>query len=95
MFEAQIQPGDCGTADPAHCVTCSDEAVCGRVLQLTRGGMALVEFADADRAKTVEEISLELVEAGPGDIVLVHARVAIARVASAEDREEGDCGKYK
>jgi hydrogenase maturation factor len=83
MLEAKIQPGDCGTADPAHCVTCSDEAVRGRVLQITEGGMALVEL-DTGPAKTIEEISLELVEAGPGDIVLVHAQVAIARLGAPE-----------
>ncbi len=83
MLEAKIQPGDCGTADPAHCVTCSDEAVRARVLQITQGGMALVEM-DTGSAKTIEEISLELVDARAGDIVLAHARVAIARVAASE-----------
>ena len=29
---------------------------------------------------TIEEISVELIDAEPGDIVLVHAKVAIARL---------------
>ncbi len=45
--------------------------------------MALVEM-DTGSAKTIEEISLELVDARAGDIVLAHARVAIARVAASE-----------
>jgi hypothetical protein len=49
------------------CVTCSDEAVRGRVIQTTSAGMAIVEL---DRA-VLQEVSLELVEAVPGDLVLV------------------------
>jgi hydrogenase maturation factor len=61
--------------DPLHCVTCSDEAVRGRVLRIGSGGIASVQFEAA-----IEEVSVELIEAAPGDIVLVHAGVAIARL---------------
>lgn len=61
--------------DPLHCVTCSDEAVRGRVLRIGSRGIASVQFEDA-----IEEVSVELIEAAPGDIVLVHAGVAIARL---------------
>ncbi|HXF56502.1 MAG TPA: HypC/HybG/HupF family hydrogenase formation chaperone [Actinomycetota bacterium] len=63
------------------CVTCSDEAVPVRVLELTGGGMALV-----DTGAGVEEVSVALVEAGVGDTVLVHAKEAIAVL---ERRGEG------
>jgi hydrogenase maturation factor len=46
----------------------------GRVIELLPAGMALVEFAEG-----TEEVSVELIESAPGDIVLVHANVAIAR----------------
>ncbi|MFR9775718.1 HypC/HybG/HupF family hydrogenase formation chaperone [Micromonospora sp. MS34] len=57
------------------CVTCADQAVAVRVLELTADGLAV---ADTDAGP--EEISVALVEAGPGDVVLVHAKEAIAIV---------------
>ncbi len=57
------------------CVTCSDAAVAVRVRELTADGLAVV---DTDAGP--EEVSVALVEAGPGDIVLVHAKEAIAVV---------------
>ena len=57
------------------CVTCSDEAVPRRVTALLEGGRATV---DVDGA--VEEVSVELVDAAVGDVVLVHAGVAIGKV---------------
>jgi hydrogenase maturation factor len=58
--------------DEQHCVTCSDEAIEMRVLDPGRDGVAV-----CDRG----EVMTDLV--GPvdsGDVVLVHAGVAIARV---------------
>lgn len=60
------------------CVTCSDEAVPVRVVELRHGDLALV-----DTGGSVEEVSVALVDASVGDIVLVHAKEAIAVV---EDR---------
>ncbi|MFU8871607.1 HypC/HybG/HupF family hydrogenase formation chaperone [Micromonospora sp. SL4-19] len=57
------------------CITCSDTAVAVRVRELTADGLAVV---DTDAGP--EEVSVALVEAGPGDIVLVHAKEAIAVV---------------
>ena len=57
------------------CITCSDMAVAVRVRELTADGLAVV---DTDAGP--EEISVALVEAGPGDVVLVHAKEAIAVV---------------
>ncbi|MCW3840556.1 HypC/HybG/HupF family hydrogenase formation chaperone [Micromonospora yasonensis] len=59
----------------AVCITCADIAVPVRVRELTADGLAVVD-TDAGR----EEISVALVEAGPGDVVLVHAKEAIAVV---------------
>ncbi|MBV8693974.1 MAG: HypC/HybG/HupF family hydrogenase formation chaperone [Chloroflexi bacterium] len=58
-----------------HCVTCSDEALPARVLQVNQEtGLALVALND-----TTEEVDVTLVEAvAPGDQVLVHGGVALA-----------------
>jgi hydrogenase maturation factor len=57
----------------AVCVTCSDSAVAVRVKDLLPDRMARV----STEAGT-EEISIALVDAHPGDLVLVHAAEAIA-----------------
>jgi hydrogenase expression/formation protein HypC len=57
------------------CVTCSDEAVAVRVVELLPAQLALV-----DTGQSVEEVSVALVDAGVGDTVLVHAKEAIAVV---------------
>ena len=56
-----------------HCVTCSDEAVAVRVLRIGDDGLADVGVGDG----RVERVSVALVDAVPGDVVLVHAREAI------------------
>ncbi|MFI6920176.1 HypC/HybG/HupF family hydrogenase formation chaperone [Nonomuraea spiralis] len=63
------------TADPRDrvCVTCSDLALPMRVVELLPDGMAIAEGEAGP-----EEISVALVDAGPGDVVLVHASEAIA-----------------
>jgi hydrogenase maturation factor len=55
------------------CVTCGDVAVPAQVRVLLPGGLAL-----ADAGAGPEEISVALVDARPGDTVLVHAGEAIA-----------------
>ncbi|WP_117672293.1 HypC/HybG/HupF family hydrogenase formation chaperone [Micromonospora sp. MW-13] len=50
-------------------------AVAVRVRELTTDGLAVV---DTDAGP--EKVSVALVEAGPGDVVLVHAKEAIAVV---------------
>ncbi|MEV4098002.1 HypC/HybG/HupF family hydrogenase formation chaperone [Streptosporangium saharense] len=62
--------------EPCHeevCLTCSDEAVPVRVVRLLDAGLAV-----ADTGRGMEEISVALVDAQVGDVVLVHAREAIA-----------------
>jgi hydrogenase expression/formation protein HypC len=60
------------------CITCSDEAVPVRVVQLLDAGLAMV-----DTGQSVEEVSVALVDAAVGDTILVHAKEAIAVVGGA------------
>ena len=57
------------------CITCSDTAVEVTVLRLLGDALAVVDTGQGE-----EEVSVALVEAGPGDIILVHAKEAIAVV---------------
>ena len=56
------------------CITCSDAAVAVTVLELLGDGLAMVDTG----AGPPEEVSIALVDAGIGDVVLVHAGEAIA-----------------
>jgi hydrogenase expression/formation protein HypC len=58
------------------CITCSDAAVAVTVLEVRAARLALVDTG----AGTPEEVSIALVDAGVGDVVLVHAGEAIAVV---------------
>jgi hydrogenase expression/formation protein HypC len=60
------------------CITCSDSAVEVTVTELLDDGMAVVDTG----AGTREEISVALVAAAVGDVVLVHAGEAIGRRTS-------------
>jgi hydrogenase expression/formation protein HypC len=57
------------------CITCSDTAVEVRVVELLDDGLALV-----DTGAGTEEVSVALVSALVGDMILVHAKEAIAVV---------------
>ncbi len=61
---------------PEHgCITCGDEAVPLKVLEVEPTGLALCENADGERT----EIEVALVgPVGPGDAILAHAGTAIA-----------------
>ncbi|MFG3417778.1 HypC/HybG/HupF family hydrogenase formation chaperone [Micromonospora sp. NPDC049460] len=60
------------------CITCSDAAVAVRIRELVPGHLAVV---DTDGGP--EEVSVALVDAAAGDVVLVHAKEAIAVVEKA------------
>jgi hydrogenase maturation factor len=64
------------TADchDAHCVTCSDEGVPMRVLEVRPGRTALCEGDVEVMTDLVDDVA-------PGDELLVHAGVALARLA--------------
>lgn len=55
------------------CITCSDEAVAVRIVELLVDDLAVV-----DTGSGMEEVSVALVSAGIGDEILVHAKEAIA-----------------
>jgi hydrogenase expression/formation protein HypC len=59
------------------CITCSDTAVEVTVLRLLGDELAVVDTGQGE-----EEVSVALVEAQPGDTILVHAKEAIAIVGS-------------
>jgi hydrogenase maturation factor len=62
-----------GGDPPPPCLTCADAAIPCRVVELREGGAARV----AGPGGAVEDVDLTLVQASVGDVVLVHAGVAI------------------
>ncbi len=58
------------------CITCGDVAVPVTVTELLGDGLAMV-----DTGVSSEEVSIALVDAAVGDVVLVHAKEAIAVIA--------------
>jgi hydrogenase maturation factor len=60
------------SCDADHCITCGDDGVPMRVLQIKQD-LALCE----DAGGTHHTVELALVDAGTGDQVLVHAGVAL------------------
>jgi hydrogenase expression/formation protein HypC len=78
VSEASEAAGEEAEVPPCHgevCITCADEAVRARVVELLRDDLALV-----DTGAGIEEVSIALVDAAVGDVVLVHAKEAIAVV---------------
>ncbi len=69
-------PHDC--ADGV-CLTCGDVAVTATVTAVLPRGLARVDAGAGD-----EEVSIALVEADVGDVVLVHAKEAIAVLGTEE-----------
>jgi hydrogenase maturation factor len=66
-----------------HCVTCGDEGTPMRVLRIDRArGLALCAAPDGARAS----VEIALVEpVAPGEALLVHAGVALVRLARPQD----------
>lgn len=60
------------------CITCSDVAVPVTIVELHGDRLAMVDTGAGPG--TEEEVSVALVDAGVGDVVLVHAGEAIAVV---------------
>jgi hydrogenase expression/formation protein HypC len=60
------------------CITCSDTAVEVTVVRLLADGLAMVDTGQGSE----EEVSVALVQTGPGDRILVHAKEAIAVVGA-------------
>jgi hydrogenase expression/formation protein HypC len=66
-------PGDACYGE--HCVTCGDLAVEVTVMRLLPDALAVVETSQGQ-----EQVSVALVSATAGDVILVHAGEAIAVV---------------
>ena len=66
-----------------HCITCSDEAVPMRVVELLAGSLARC----VDEDDTAAEVMVDLVDGvRPGDTLLVHAGVALLAPGVGEAR---------
>jgi hydrogenase maturation factor len=63
--------------DDDHCITCADEGVAMRVLGHQANGVSTCVAADGGRAEVMTELVAPVED---GDLVLVHAGVAIARL---------------
>lgn len=85
---ARTEGACCIPDGEGRCTTCSDEALKVHVVSVDVGeGTALV----AATPNHIEEVDISLLEqVGPGDLLLVHAGVALERCPSADDREEED-----
>jgi hydrogenase expression/formation protein HypC len=59
------------------CITCSDTAVEVTVVRLLEDALAVVDTGQGE-----EQVSVALVQAAPGDTILVHAKEAIAVLGS-------------
>jgi hydrogenase expression/formation protein HypC len=64
-----------------HCITCSDEGCPMTVVLIdTDRALALCEGADGER----QSVEIALVDAAPGDTLLVHAGTALLRLAGGQ-----------
>jgi hydrogenase maturation factor len=68
-----LAPGPGATCTDEVCITCTDEGRVAEVMAVYADGRA--EVLAGGRRETVDA---SLVDAGPGDLVLVHAGVAIS-----------------
>jgi hydrogenase maturation factor len=68
------------SCDEYHCITCGDDGVPMRVVRVDEArGLALCE----DDAGAHASIEIALVDAAPGDTLLVHAGTALTRLEAA------------
>jgi len=74
------EPAEQATAgrNANSCITCGDVAIPMRVIQIGDDGLADCVAEDGQTS----QVELALVDAGPGDEVLVHACVAIQRLGA-------------
>ncbi len=61
-----------GCDAPSGCITCGDEGIPMRVVELSEDGAQCVDAAGA-----LHEVAVDLIETAPGKRVLVHAGIAI------------------
>jgi hypothetical protein len=72
------EPAEQATGGRNHCLTCGDIAIPMRVIRTGDDGLA--ECVDEEGRPS--QVELALVDAAPGDEVLVHACVAIQRLSA-------------
>lgn len=68
--------------DPYHCATCADTADRATIVSV-RGGDADVVLDDGTTMTTAIDL---IPDASPGDVILVHQGVAIARTRPEESK---------
>jgi hydrogenase assembly chaperone HypC/HupF len=87
LILAEYAPASCVLDTEGHCITCSDEALPASVLRIEQEtGVALVTIGIEQ-----SEVDITLVEAvEPGDWLLVHGGVAIARLENPPAHEVDD-----
>jgi hydrogenase expression/formation protein HypC len=66
-----------GACESDHCITCSDEGVPMRIVEASSDGLALCVDGDGSESTVMTDL---VGFVGPGDSVLVHAGVALARL---------------
>ncbi len=64
------------TCTDEHCITCGDQGIPMRVVALEGDGLARCRISDNDSTVDVQLVG----DLAPGDLVLVHAGVALARL---------------
>ena len=72
------EPAEQATVGRNTCITCGDVAIPMRVIHVGEDGLADCVTEDGQAS----QVELALVDAGPGDEVLVHACVAIQRLGA-------------
>lgn len=73
-----VEPRGAAACSEEVCITCSDMAVTVTVVRVLPDELALVDPGNGH----LEEVSVALVDAGVGDVVLVHAGEAIGTVVT-------------
>lgn len=74
----------CEFGDPGYCLTCADEALPVKVMSIDEE----TGLAEATMGETTTEIDISLVgDVKPGEWVLIHGGVAIARLEEVNDGE--------
>jgi hydrogenase maturation factor len=87
---ASVAGPACAFDSAGHCITCSDEALVARVVQVdAASGTAVATFAlaapedpsaDAPAGDATTEVDISLLDSiAPGDLILVHGGVALER----------------
>ncbi|GLV55223.1 hypothetical protein KDH_20700 [Dictyobacter sp. S3.2.2.5] len=79
---------NCVLDEEGHCLTCSDEARQARVVTVNSATATARVAVDL---LNIEEVDISLLEqVCPGDLLLVHAGVALERCSAEEGREEAN-----